>query len=31
MSSKNSAETPTIRPAVLADADAICRIYNQGI
>jgi L-amino acid N-acyltransferase YncA len=30
-SSKNSGETLTIRPAVPADADAICRIYNQGI
>jgi L-amino acid N-acyltransferase YncA len=28
---RNSAETLTVRPAVLADADAICRIYNQGI
>jgi L-amino acid N-acyltransferase YncA len=27
----NSGNTLTIRPAALADADAICRIYNQGI
>lgn len=31
MNSKNSGETLAIRPAVSADADAICRIYNQGI
>jgi len=31
MNSKNSGETLAIRPAVDADADAICRIYNQGI
>jgi L-amino acid N-acyltransferase YncA len=30
-SQKSSAEPLTIRPAVLADAGEICRIYNQGI
>jgi L-amino acid N-acyltransferase YncA len=30
-SPKSSGEALTIRPAVTADADAICRIYNQGI
>jgi L-amino acid N-acyltransferase YncA len=30
-SPKSSGEALTIRAAVTADADAICRIYNQGI